>query len=89
MSRARGLAALLLLFAVIAYLVPHPDSVSAQGWRQFAIFVTTIAGMILEPLPAAALVLMGLAAMVANGTPMREALAASPSRRCGWCWRRC
>ena len=75
MSRARGLAALLLLFAVIAYLVPHPDSVSAQGWRQFAIFVTTIAGMILEPLPAAALVLMGLVAMVANGAPLREAFA--------------
>jgi len=74
MSRVRGLAALAFLFAAIAYLVPHPAVVTPQGWRQMAIFVCVIAGMIIEPLPASALVLLGLTAMVANGTPIREAV---------------
>jgi DASS family divalent anion:Na+ symporter len=81
MSRVRGLFALAVLFAAIAYLIPHPAAVTPQGWRQAAIFVSVIVGMIVEPLPASALVLLGLTAMVANGTPMREALGgfAEPS----------
>lgn len=75
MSRVRGLAALCVLFAVIAYLIPHPAVVTPEGWRQTAIFVCVIVGMIIEPLPASALVLLGLTAMVANGMPMREALS--------------
>jgi len=79
--RVRGLAALLLLFLVIAYLVPRPEAITPQGWRLAAIFACVIVGMIIEPLPASALVLLGLTAMVANGTPMREALGgfAEPS----------
>jgi DASS family divalent anion:Na+ symporter len=73
-SRVRGLAALAVLFGAISFLVPHPGAVTPQGWRQMAIFVCVIAGMILEPLPASALVLLGLTATVANGMPMREAL---------------
>jgi hypothetical protein len=81
MSRVVRLAALGCLFAAIAYLIPHPAGVTPQGWRQMAILVCVIVGMILEPLPASALVLFGLTAMVANGTPMREALGgfAEPS----------
>ena len=81
MSRVRGLAALSLLFAAIAYLIPHPAVVTPQGWRQMAIFACVIVGMIIEPLPASALELLGLTAMIANGTPIREALAgfAEPS----------
>jgi DASS family divalent anion:Na+ symporter len=81
MSRVRGLFALAVLFAAIAYLIPHPAAVTPQGWRQAAIFVSVIVGMIVEPLPASALVLLGLTAMVASGTPMREALGgfAEPS----------
>ena len=81
MSRLVRLAALGCLFAAIAYLIPHPAGVTPQGWRQMAILVCVIVGMILEPLPASALVLFGLTATVANGTPMREALGgfAEPS----------
>jgi divalent anion:Na+ symporter, DASS family len=81
MLRARRLAVLAGLFVLIAYLVPAPAAVTPQGWRQTAIFVCIVAGMILAPLPQPALVLLGLAATVANGTPMREALAgfAEPS----------
>ena len=74
MSRSRGLAALVLHFIVISYLIPAPTGVTPQGWRQTAIFICVIAGMVTDPLPASALVLIGLTAMAANGTPMREIL---------------
>ena len=55
--------------------------ITPQGWRTAAIFACVIVGMIIEPLPASALVLLGLTAMTANGTPMREVLGgfAEPS----------
>ena len=59
MSRARALTGLLLLFVVLT-LLPAPTGVTPQGWRQTAIFITVIAGMVAEPLPASALVLIGL-----------------------------
>jgi divalent anion:Na+ symporter, DASS family len=81
MSRSRGLAALVLLYLFIAHVVPVPEGITPQGWRQTAIFITVIAGMVTDPLPASALVLIGLSAMAVNGTPMREALGgfAAPS----------
>ena len=79
--RVWGLVALLALYLVIAYLVPRPDAITPQGWRTAAIFGCVIVGMIIEPLPASALVLLGLTAMTANGTTMRETLGgfAEPS----------
>ena len=81
MSRTRGLAALVLLYLVLAHLIPAPATITPQGWRQTAIFITVIAGMVTEPLPASALVLIGLTGMAANGIPMREVLGgfAQPS----------
>jgi DASS family divalent anion:Na+ symporter len=81
MSRARGLAALVLLYIVLAHVIPAPATITPQGWRQTAIFICVIAGMVTDPLPASALVLIGLTAMAANGTPMREVLGgyAEPS----------
>jgi len=81
MSRSGKLLLLALLYLVVGHLIPHPVSVTPQGWRLLAIFLTVIVGMILQPLPGAALVLVGLTAAVVNGTPMREALGgfAEPS----------
>ena len=74
MVRYGRLAVLAGLFVVLAYLIPPPATITPQGWRLFAIFIAVIAGQMLQPLPAAAIVLIGLTAMVANGTPMREVL---------------
>lgn len=81
MRRAGRLLFLVLLYLIVAHLLPHPASVTPQGWRLFAIFLSVIVGMMLQPLPGAALVLVGLTAVVLNGTPMREALGgfAEPS----------
>ena len=81
MVRYGRLAVLVVLYAVVAYLIPPPVGITSQGWRLFAIFLAVIAGQMLQPIASAAVVLLGLAAMVANGTPMREALGgyAEPS----------
>lgn len=81
MSRSRGLAALVVLYLFIAHVIPVPEGITPQGWRQTAIFICVIAGMVTEPLPASALVLIGLMAMAVNGTPIREVLGgfAAPS----------
>jgi DASS family divalent anion:Na+ symporter len=81
MVRYGRLAVLVVIYAVVAYLIPAPAAVTPQGWRLFAIFIAVIVGQMLQPLSSAAIVILGLAAMVANGTPMREALGgyAEPS----------
>jgi DASS family divalent anion:Na+ symporter len=65
---------LVALYLGIVYLVPTPADVNAQGWRMFAIFVCVIVGMILEPIPDAAVVLLGITAFIAVGVPIRDAL---------------
>jgi DASS family divalent anion:Na+ symporter len=81
MVRYGRLAVLVALYAVIAYLIPPPSGVTPEGWRLTAIFVAVIAGQMLQPMSSPAIVLIGLAAMVANGTTMVEALGgyAAPS----------
>jgi DASS family divalent anion:Na+ symporter len=74
MIRYGRLAVLGAIYLVIAYLIPPPAAVTPQGWRLFAIFIAVIAGQMLQPMSSAAVVLLGLAAMAANGTPMREVL---------------
>jgi len=71
MVRYGRLAVLVVIYAVIAYLIPPPAAVTPQGWRLFAIFIAVIVGQMLQPISSAAVVTLGLAAMVANGTPMR------------------
>ena len=81
MSRNRGLAALVFLYILIGEVIPPPGGVTEQGWRQTAIFICVIAGMVTEPIHASALVLIGLTAWAATGTSMAEVLGgyAQPS----------
>jgi DASS family divalent anion:Na+ symporter len=81
MVRYGRLAVLVVIYAVIAHLIPPPSGVTPEGWRLTAIFVAVIAGQMLQPMASPAIVLIGLAAIVANGTTMGEALGgyAAPS----------
>jgi DASS family divalent anion:Na+ symporter len=81
MPRYGRLAALIVIYLVVGHLIPPPVSITPQGWRLFAIFLAVIAGQMLQPLPAAATVILGLTGMAVNGTPMREVLGgyAEPS----------
>jgi divalent anion:Na+ symporter, DASS family len=81
MPRYGRLAVLVALYIVVGHLIPPPAAITPQGWRLTAIFLAVIAGQMLQPLPSAAIVVLGLTAMAANGTPMREVLGgyAEPS----------
>ncbi|HYU79911.1 MAG TPA: DASS family sodium-coupled anion symporter [Vicinamibacterales bacterium] len=75
------LAILCAVYLLVGHVLPPPASVTPQGWRLSAIFLAVIAGQMLQPLPSAAVVVLGLIAMAINGTPMRDVLGgyAEPS----------
>ncbi|WP_327730986.1 anion permease [Streptomyces sp. NBC_00487] len=53
---------------VIFFLLPRPDEVRPAGWAVLAIFAATVLGLILQPLPLAAVALVGLTATMITGT---------------------
>lgn len=53
-----------------------PAGITSQSWRLLAIFVATITGSILRPVPGGAMVLLGVSAIAITGAlPVRQALA--------------
>src|SRR6266850_2250757 len=57
------------------WLLPTPAGITPQSWRLLAIFVATITGSIVRPIPGGAIVLMGVTAVALTGAlPVREAL---------------
>lgn len=65
-----------LLVAAAILLIPAPEGVSPQSWRLLAIFAATITGSIVQPIPGAAIVLLGVTALALFGVMrINEALA--------------
>ena len=54
-----------LLLAILVALVPHPDGLPQHAWYFFAIFAGVVVGLILEPLPGAAIGLIGVTVVAA------------------------
>ncbi|MBD0369492.1 MAG: DASS family sodium-coupled anion symporter [Pyrinomonadaceae bacterium] len=55
--------------------IPVPQGITAQSWRLLAIFVATIIGSILRPVPSGAVVLIGVAMVALTGAlPVEQAL---------------
>eukprot|EP00884_Botryococcus_braunii_P000763 jgi/Botrbrau1/10688/Bobra.139_2s0018.1 len=52
----------------IRFLVPIPVGVTGQSWNLLAIFASTIAGLVLEPLPTGAWALLGVTTAVLTKT---------------------
>jgi len=74
-QRIRGFAILLAIYVGVVYLFPKPASVNPEGWRLVGIFLATIAGSILEPIPGGALVLIAVTlASVLGGLSIASAL---------------
>ncbi|GBC77056.1 Putative malate transporter YflS [bacterium HR08] len=57
-------------------LAPRPEGIARESWHLLAIFLATIAGLIAQPMPGGAMVLLGVLALAVTGTmPVGEALA--------------
>jgi DASS family divalent anion:Na+ symporter len=70
--RARDRKALVSGLACIAiglviYFLPVPDGVDARGMHMLGIFVATIVALVLQPLPTAAVAIIGLTASMLTG----------------------
>jgi DASS family divalent anion:Na+ symporter len=68
--------AIVLLVAGVILLIPVPEGVTPQSWRLLAIFAATITGSIVQPIPGAAIVLLGVTALALfNVLRINDALA--------------
>ena len=57
-----------IIVALLVWFIPRPKGVTAEAWHLFAIFVATIVGILLEPLPMGAIALCGIAAVTLSRT---------------------
>lgn len=53
---------------MVRFFVPKPVQVTPQAWQLLAIFLSTIAGLVLSPLPVGAWAFLGLTTSVVTGT---------------------
>ncbi|KAK4252790.1 hypothetical protein QN277_014332 [Acacia crassicarpa] len=53
---------------IVQFLVPKPVEVTPQAWQLLSIFLSTIAGLVLSPLPGGAWAFLGLTASVVTKT---------------------
>ena len=61
--------------ALAVSFTPVPSGITPQAWRLLAIFIATIIGSILRPMPGGAIVLLGISAIVVTGAlPVDQAL---------------
>src|ERR1700757_5114396 len=63
----RGLAVLVALYLFVVYVISRPASVKPEGWRVAAIFFSTILGLIIQPIPGGAVVLLGVTLAAGTG----------------------
>lgn len=51
---------IVILMGLVLWFLPVPDGISANAWHLFALFVATIVGFILQPLPIGAVAFCGV-----------------------------
>lgn len=59
---------LFVLFIVLWFILPVPMGISTQGWHLFIIFILTILGLIIKPLPMGAMAFTAVAVVVITKT---------------------
>lgn len=59
---------LLILFVLMWFFLPVPKGVSVQGWHLFIIFILTILGLIINPLPMGAIAFCAVSVVVLTKT---------------------
>lgn len=67
---------LVVLIGVAIWFSPHPNEIDQRAWHLLAIFVATIIGIVLKPLPIGALVIISMSvAAVSKTLSLEETLA--------------
>ena len=51
---------IVLALGLVVWLLPCPEGLSPNAWTLFAVFVATIAGFILQPIPMGAVAFLSL-----------------------------
>jgi DASS family divalent anion:Na+ symporter len=74
-ARILKFASLIALYLVVVYAIPRPEAVQPAGWRLLGIFLATVLGLILQPIPGGALVLLAVTlGATIGGLTIQEAL---------------
>src|SRR5262249_21882148 len=61
---------------LLIWLIPRPAAIEPRAWRLLAIFVATLTGIVVKPMPMSAVALTGMAAIVGTRTlTMAETLS--------------
>jgi divalent anion:Na+ symporter, DASS family len=69
-----------IFVGICMYMASIPEGLNPKGWHLFCIFVPTILGIILKPLPMGSVAFLGmLAAILTNTLDLKDALAAFAS----------
>lgn len=80
-AKVPAAAAAVCLGLAVKVLVPVPQGLDPQAWTLLAFFVTTVAGLVMEPLPPGAWTLLCVgAALACRAMTFQEAFAASDSQ---------
>lgn len=67
---------IIILVGFAIWLLPHPEKVDTRAWHLLAIFIATILGIILKPMPMGALVILAMTASTLTHTlTLEETLA--------------
>jgi DASS family divalent anion:Na+ symporter len=77
----RGFTLLIAVYLAVVYAVPWPSNIQAGGPKLTGLFLATIVGSIIEPVPAAALVLIAITLSAVTGIlPIEQALGGYADR---------
>jgi DASS family divalent anion:Na+ symporter len=72
----RGMLALAAIYLAVVYLIPRPITVKPEGWRLTGIFIATIAGCVIQPIPGGAVVLLAVTlSSIFGGLTVEQSLA--------------
>ncbi|AJR09398.1 putative 2-oxoglutarate/malate translocator [Photobacterium gaetbulicola Gung47] len=67
---------MLVVLSTAIWFMPVPDGLSIDAWQMMTIFVATVLGLIIAPLPLGAMAMIGLTATTLTGLlPIRTALS--------------
>ena len=74
MGKAKSFLFVFVLGAII-WFIPIPAGLKPQAWHLLAIFVATIVGVILQPLPMGAMALLGITVAEAAEATYQNAMS--------------